>query len=53
MTMRKLVRMTAVVAAGGILVQTAGCATTLGPLLLSIFENIVLSQLFGGLGGAW
>ncbi len=51
MTMRKLVRVAAVVATGGVLFQTAGCATSLAPLALSLLENILLSQLFGGLGG--
>ena len=51
MTMRKLLRVTAVVAAGGVLVQTAGCTMTLAPLVLSILENVLLSQLFGGVGG--
>ncbi|MCK4660412.1 MAG: hypothetical protein KAV82_12890 [Phycisphaerae bacterium] len=52
MTLRKLLRVTAVVMTGGVIIQTAGCATTLAPLALSLFENIVLSQLFAGLGGA-
>ena len=53
MKMRKLVRIIAVIATGGVLVQTAGCATTLAPLALSILEIIVLTQLFGGLGGTF
>jgi hypothetical protein len=50
MTMRKCVRILAVVTAGGMVVQAGGCATTLGPIALSLFENLVLSSLFGGIG---
>ena len=53
MTMRRLVRITAAVASGGLLLQTAGCATTIAPLALSLVENILLSQMFGGLGGVF
>lgn len=53
MTMRRFLRITASVATGGLLLQTAGCATTIAPLALSLMENIVLSQLTGGLGGAF
>ncbi|MFH0981458.1 MAG: hypothetical protein V2A79_07965 [Planctomycetota bacterium] len=52
MAMRKLIRLTAAVAAGGMLLQTAGCATSFAPLALSVLENVALSWLFGGLGGA-
>jgi len=51
MKMRKLIRVSAVVATGGVLLQTAGCATTIAPLALSLLENIVLTQLTGNLGG--
>ena len=53
MLIRRVMRVTAVVATGGVLLQTAGCATTLAPLALSLLENIALSRLFGGLGGAF
>jgi hypothetical protein len=45
-----LIRTLAAAATGGMLLQTAGCATTLGPLALSILENLLLSQLVGGAG---
>ncbi|MCP4592767.1 MAG: hypothetical protein GY842_18695 [bacterium] len=51
--MRKYARVAAVLTVGGVLMQTAGCATTFGPLLLSLLENIALSQLAAGLGGAF
>ena len=53
MKMRKLIRMTAVVATGGVMLQTVGCGTTLAPLALSLLENVLLSQLLGGLGGGF
>jgi hypothetical protein len=40
----------AAVTTGGTLLQTAGCATTFAPLALSILENLILSQLVGGIG---
>jgi hypothetical protein len=52
MTLRKLLRFTAIVTTGGMLLQTAGCATSFAPLALSLLENIALSALFGGVGGS-
>lgn len=48
---RKIIRRLAALATGGVLLQTAGCATTFAPLALSLLENLILSQLVGGLAG--
>ena len=47
----KLIRGLAAIATGGMLLQTAGCATTFAPLALSLLENIILSQLIGAVNG--
>lgn len=48
----KVVRVLGLVAGGGVLLQTAGCSTTLAPLVLSLLENVVLSQVSALLDGA-
>lgn len=53
MAVGKLVRVAAVVTVGGMLLQAAGCATTFAPLALSLLENIALSRLVAGFGGAF
>lgn len=50
-TARRWVRGLAAMATGGMLLQTAGCATTFAPLALSFIENVVLSQLLAALNG--
>ena len=52
MTTRKLIRVAAVVATGGMLLQTVGCATSWAPMWLSLLENILLAQFAAGAGGA-
>lgn len=52
MSKSRAVRILALVATGGVVLQAGGCATTLAPLLLSLLESILLSTLTGGtLGG--
>lgn len=51
MRTKRLIRIVAVVTSGGVLLQTAGCATTMAPLILSLLESVLLSQLTGGMGG--
>jgi hypothetical protein len=36
-----------VLLAGGVLLQTGGCATTFAPILLSLAESAILTYLFG------
>jgi len=43
--------MVAVCATGGMLLQATGCATGLLPVLLSVVESAIISQLFGGIAG--
>ena len=44
-------RILAIILAGGVILQTGGCATTLAPLALSLAESIFLSTLTGGVFG--
>ncbi len=39
------------VCTGGVLVQIGGCGAILGPTLLSLGEQMLLSLLFGGILG--
>ncbi|MHC4063809.1 MAG: hypothetical protein ACYSUQ_05390 [Planctomycetota bacterium] len=47
----RLRRTVVLVCTGGVLVQVGGCGAILGPTLLSIGEQLLLSLLFGGLLG--
>ena len=47
----KLKRTVLLVLSGGVLIQIGGCGTILAPVALGLAENLILSFLFGGLGG--
>ena len=51
MTTKRAMRILALVATGGVVLQAAGCASTFAPLLLSVAESVILGTLTGGAVG--
>jgi len=47
MSKSRLLRVMAVVAAGGMLLQSGGCITSIAPLALSVAESFLLTALVG------
>lgn len=47
MSIPRLLRVLAVIAAGGLVFQAGGCATTIAPLALSVAESVLLTVLSG------
>jgi hypothetical protein len=46
-TLRAWGRWLALVATGAVVFQAAGCASALGPILVSLAESLVLRAIFG------
>jgi hypothetical protein len=49
MTSKRLYKTLGLLACGGVLLQTGGCATTLGPTLANLAASVILQLLLGGL----
>ena len=49
MTSKRLYKALGLLACGGVLLQTGGCGTTLGPTVANLAASVILQLLLGGL----